>query len=187
MNISLRRAAVLQKNIQDLIKSISLDHTIQLNEFQDAEIQLARAKQEFETNIQRREKLVMALYEIRRSVGDANSSAGVDRLLTDIALLDKQIEFYNGLALQTPRVDGEVVRGQLEKLRSDKGERARLYEPKVESTIFLREDLQGFRKRVAQNRRAKQSLQDRVLELNVETKITLSKETELALSSENLL
>ena len=89
MNINLRRAAALQNTIQEVIRTMNPVTTIHLNEFQDPELTIAQAHAELTKNLERRDSLIMALYEIRRLAGDANSAAGIDRRLTDAALLEK--------------------------------------------------------------------------------------------------
>ena len=43
MNITLRKASALQASINDAIKSIKVDVTVELNEFQNVEIELDKA------------------------------------------------------------------------------------------------------------------------------------------------
>ena len=81
MNINLRRAAALQNTIQEVIRTMNPVTTIHLNEFQDPELTIAQAHAELTKNLGRRDGLIMALYEIRRLAGDANSAAGIDRRL----------------------------------------------------------------------------------------------------------
>lgn len=190
MNISLRKASALQNSINDAIKNIQFNAQVKLNEFQDAEAEIARAAAELKTNITRRESLVTALYEIRKAVGSANSQAGIDSKLADVAYLEKQIQFYNGLAGNTVRESEKVIAGRLDKLRNDKGEsRSRIYgyNDTVDTTVFTTEDLNSFRREVAKSKKAKQSLQDQILELNVQTQITVSDQAVKTLQLEGLL
>ena len=189
MNINLRRAAALQNTIQEVIRTMNPVTTIHLNEFQDPELTIAQAHAELTKNLERRDSLIMALYEIRRLAGDANRAAGIDRRLTDAALLEKQIGFYTSLGQLAQRQPEAVIRGQLDKIRATQHERVKVYghSDTVETTVFTREHLEDFRRRVAQNRRARQALLDQILELNVRTEITLSDETEAVLRAENLI
>ena len=190
MNISLRKASAIQNAINDTVKGIQFNVQVKLNEFQDAEAEIARAAVELKTSIARRESLTTALYEIRKAVSAANTQAGIDNKLADVAHLEKQIQFYNGLAGNNVREDSKVITGKLEKIRNDKGESRRTlygYNDTVDTTVFTREDLEGFRREVAKAKKAKQSLQDQILELNVQTQIALSVDTIKALQAEGLI
>lgn len=190
MNISLRKANALQNSINDAIKGLDFDVTVKINEFQDAEQEISKAAAVVKTNIQRRTALNDALYEIRKSVGGANTQVGIDTRLADVAHLEKQIQFYNGLAGNKVRESEKVIAGRLDKMKNDKGESRRSlygYGDTVDTTVFAKEDLDGFRREVAKAKKAKQKLQDEILELNVQTQITLSENAEKALQAEGIL
>lgn len=190
MNITLRKANAVQNSINEAVKGIEIDATVKLNEFQDAEAEIARTATVLKTNLARRDSLITALYEIRKAVGAANSSAGIDSRLADVAQLDKQIQFYNGLAGNKAREDAKVIAGRLDKIRNDKSESRRSiygYSDTVDTTVFTKEDLDGFRREVAKAKKAKQKLQDEILELNVRTEIALSERAEQVLQAEGLI
>lgn len=190
MNISLRKASAFQTAINEALKGITFTATVKINEFQEAETEIARASTEVKTNLVRREALTKALYEIRKSVSGANTQVGIDNRLADVAFLEKQIQFYNGLAGNTARESEKVIAGRLDKIRNDKGESRRSiygYGDTVDTGVFTREDLDGFRREVAKAKKAKQKLQDEILELNVQTVIQLSDATVATLQAEGLL
>lgn len=190
MNISLRKASALQNSINEAIKGLQFDVIVKLNEFQDAEQEIDRASVEFKNNIQHRENLIAALYEIRKAVSKANSQADIDGRLADVAMLEKQIQFYNGLAGNRVRENHKVIVGRLDKIRNDKSESRRSlygYNDTVDTTVFTQEDLNGFRREVTKAKKAKQTLQDQILELNVQTQVTLSDSTVKALQTLGLL
>lgn len=191
MNISLRKASAFQASINEALKGITFTATVKINEFQEAETEIARASAELKTNLVRREALTNALYEIRKSVSGANTQVGIDNRLADVAFLEKQIQFYNGLAGNSVRESQNVLAGRLDKIRNDKGEGRRAsiygYNDTVDTSVFTREDLDGFRREVAKAKKAKQKLQDEILELNVQTVIQLSSATVATLQAEGLL
>jgi hypothetical protein len=53
--------------------------------------------------------------------------------------------------------------------------------------VLTAEDVAGFKKAVSELKRAKQKLQDLILEANVRNEITLNSDTEATLRSEGLL
>ena len=79
----------------------------------------------------------------------------------------------------------------MDKLRNDKSDSSRRsiygYNDTVDTSVFTKEDLDGFRREVARAKKAKQKLQDEILELNVQTVIQLSEKTVATLQAEGLL
>lgn len=190
MNISLRKANAFQTSINDVIKHLEFETTVKINEFQDAETEISTAANAVKANIQRKVALNNALYEIRKSVSGANTQVGIDTRLADVAHLEKQIQFFNGLAGNKVRETTKVIEGRLDKLRNDKGESRRSlygYNDTVDTSVFTKEDLDGFRREVAKAKKVKQKLQDEILELNVQTQITLSAVTQTVLQAEGIL
>jgi hypothetical protein len=182
---------VYKRQINDALKGINFETQVKINEFQDAEQEIARASSEVKANIARRSALQTALYEIRKSVSGANTQVSIDNRLADVAHLEKEIQFYNGLVGNKPRESEKVVAGRLDKLRNDKSDSSRRsiygYNDTVDTSVFTKEDLDGFRREVAQAKKAKQKLQDEILELNVQTVIQLSEKTVATLQAEGLL
>jgi len=190
MNISLRKASAFQASINDALKSISFETQVKINEFQDAEQEVARTNKELVENIHRRDALQTALYEIRKSVSGANTQVGIDNRLADVAHLEKEIQFYNGLAGNKARESEKVIAGRLEKLRSDKGDSRRSiygYNDTVDTSVLTKEDIDSFRRLVAKAKKSKQKFQDEILELNVQTMIQLSEKTVATLQAEGLI
>jgi hypothetical protein len=189
MNITLRKANAIQNAINDTVKSIDLTTTIRINEFQEPETEIQQASAKFFANANRKEQLLNSLYEIRKAVSAANSSVGIDSKLADVAHLDKSIQFYNTFVGQSVRESAQVVSGKLEKIRQRKEDSRSIYgrEDEVTTSIFTREDVDGFRRVVAKAKKTKQKLQDEILELNVRTEIALSPETEAILQTEGLV
>jgi hypothetical protein len=189
MNISLRKASVLQNSINDAIKGIDLKGQVTLTEFHDPIMEIYKATTAFKTNLNRRDSLVKALYDIRKQVSAVNSRVGIDDKLTEIAGLEKQIQNYTELSGFTVREQEAVVLGKLDKIKNRKEEGRSIYgyESTVATSVFTEEDIKGFKVFVNLAKKAKQRLQDEVLELNVRTDIGLSVDTVQTLKSEELL
>jgi hypothetical protein len=189
MNISLRKASALQNSINDAIKGIDLKGQVTLTEFHAPIMEIDKATQEFKTNLHRRDALVKALYDIRKQVSAANHRVGVDDKLTEIAHLEKQIQNYTALAGNDVCEQEAVVLGKLDKIKNRKEDTRSIYgfESTVTTSVFTEEDIKGFKVFVGLAKKAKQKLQDEVLELNVRTDISLSVDTVQTLNSEALL
>jgi hypothetical protein len=189
MNISLRKANALQNSINDAIKGIDLKGQVSLTEFHAPIMEISKATSAFKTNLDRRDSLVKELYEIRKQVSAANSRVGVDDKLTEIAYLEKQIQNYTTLAGNEVREQEAVVLGKLDKIKNRKEDARSIYgyESTVSTSVFTEADIRGFKAFVTGAKKAKQKLQDEVLELNVRTEITLGEQAVQTLQSEGLL
>jgi lipopolysaccharide biosynthesis regulator YciM len=178
MKITLRKANALQLAIGEAVKNISVETDVKINEFQNGEIEIARVVAEFQANLARRTQLTDAMYAIRKAVSVANSSAGVDVKLADVAQLEKRLQFYTELAAKTVREDAVVVEGKLNKLRESKDDSRRGaiygYTNTVDTSVLTADDLKSFRTAAANAKKAKQKLQDELLEINVRTEIEVA-------------
>ena len=176
MKITLRKANALQLAIGEAVKNISVETDVKINEFQNGEVEIARVAAEFQSNLHRRTQLMDAMYAIRKAVSTANADSGVDIMLADVAQLEKQVQFYNGLASKKVREDAVVVEGQLGKLRESKDERRSIYgySNTVDTSVLTAEDIKSFRTAAAAAKKAKQKLQDELLEINVRTEIEVA-------------
>ena len=109
-------------------------------------------------------------------------------MLTQVAEIEKQIQFYTVLAAKTVRLEAKVLAGQLSKLSANDTKSSIYgYRDSVTTSVLTAEDVAGFKKTVSELKRAKQKLQDSILEANVRNEITLSDASEATLRSEGLL
>lgn len=191
MKITLRKANIVQNSINDIIKGINIVTEITVNEFQDPEAEIASVAQELKKNVGRRDRLISALYEIRKSVSTLNQTTGIDFKLADVANLEKNIQFYNELSGKTLRESTEVLAGKLDKIRNSKSEHQRNiygnFNDTVTTSVLTRLDLDMFKKIVADLKKQKQKLQDEILEINVRSEIQLSEGTVSTLVEEDIV
>ncbi len=189
MKISLRKANALQASIVEAIKGLTFSGTIQISEFENAEEKIKSTRDEFMREVFRRNDLNETLYAIRKAVAEANASAGVNDKLNVVALLDRKIQNLTELSRLSVRESPEVLFGRLEKIRARKEESSRVYgyDNNVSSTVFSKEDINGFKANLAEAKKAKQKLQDELLELNVRTQIELADSNVAILQRENLI
>ena len=175
MNITLRKANAVQNSINEMIKGLSFDTSVRINEFEDHNEQINAVRDVFNTHLVTRTKLVGALYEIRKAVAVANAEAGINDMLAEVAMLEKEIQFANTFATQQARLSDAVIAGKIEKIKAAKEDYYRRDD--VTTTIFTKEEVEEYKRTVADLKRQKQKLQDVLLELNVQTEITLDEET----------
>lgn len=190
MKISLRKANVLQNDINETVKTISIVDSVSINEFQNAEDVISAKALESVNAYQRKLRLINALYSIRSVVAEANATSGISKRLTEIAHLDKILVLNQQLAGFTVRTEPAIVAGKLDKIRNRKEESARsLYghADEVSTGIFNQETVNDFKATVNKLKKDKQKLQDEILELNVRTEVAISDQAVQTLVSEGLL
>ena len=191
MNITLRKANAVQNGINEIIKNIDIKTTIELNEFQDPVAELKKANDALFTNDSRRQRLLLALYNIRGLVGTANAQSGIDLKLATAAFVDKRLAQLEALAKLEAVTDLTVINGKLEKIRSDKSENRRAsiygYNDTVSTTVVSAEQITQIKAEVQNLKKQKQKLNDEVLELNIKTEIPLSEDVVKVLQDEGIL
>jgi hypothetical protein len=117
------------------------------------------------------------LYEIRKAVARANADESINDMLAEVAMLEKEIQFNNTYATKSPRLSDAVIEGKLSKLKEGKEDTFYGRGNTVDTGIFTTEEVNDFKRTVADLKRQKQKLQDTLLELNVQTEIELDEET----------
>jgi uncharacterized protein YdcH (DUF465 family) len=190
MNITLRKANAVQNSINETMRSIKVEKNVDLNEFQDAAVELQKANTLMIVNDSRRQKLLLALYNIRGLVGTANVQSGIDLNLAKAAFIDKRIAQLEDLAGSTAMTDLEVIKGKLDKIRNRKEEsRASLYgrDDTVNTSVVTAEQIEQAKNEIKNLKKQKQKLNDEVLEANIKTEIPLNEETVKTLQEEGLI
>lgn len=189
MNISLRKANAVQNSIQEMLRNIEVNNTVSINEFEDVATVIQAANDQLFANDSRRQKLLLAYYNIRGLVGTANASSGVDIALTKAAFIDKRIAQIDAIASAQPMKALEVIQGQVEKLKTVSENARSIYgrENTVTTSVVAQSQIDQARKEILNLRKQKQKLNDEVLELNIKTEIPLSEDVVKTLSDEGLL
>lgn len=187
MNISLRKASVLQNSINDTIREIKIATSIDLNEFQDPSAELKKANDILFDNDARRQKLLLALYNIRGLVGTANAQSGIDLNLAKTAFIDKRLIQLEDLSACLPMTDITVLNGRLEKMRNRKEESSIYGRESVSTTVITSEQISQIKAEIKRLKKDKQKLNDEILELNIKTEIPLSEDVVNTLTAEGLI
>ena len=189
--LNLRKAAATQTILQDLLKSIEVANSIELNEFQDPATAINEANGKLFANDTRRNDVLMSIYSIRSLVGLQNAISGVGSKLTQIAYIDKRIsqleQLIDGV---TPMLAMDVITGKLEKIRSRPADsRASIYGhgDEVRTGVLSTEQVESVRGVVRDLRKQKSALNDEILELNIKSEIELTPDVETVLAREGLI
>lgn len=186
MELTLRKANVIQNNINEMLKGLELNTKVTLNEFEDVQEQIDAVRTQFFTHNATRSKLIGALYEIRRKVAHANADAGINDMLADVAMLEKQIGFNNMLAGKGAQTALRVLNGKVQKNATAKEDHF-YRDTEVSTSIFTDVEVEDFKRNASMSKRDKQRLQDQLLELNVQTTIELDEETARFLEKADIL
>jgi DNA repair exonuclease SbcCD ATPase subunit len=189
MNISLRKANAVQNSINEAIRGVDITTTISINEFQDIEAELTRANNELFANDVRRQKLLLALYNIRGLVGTANAQSGIDMNLAKAAFIDKRVAQLEEIASAKPVTDLDVLKGKMEKIRNRVDDSRGIYgrDDSLTTSVVGQEQLKQIRDEIKNLKKQKQKLNDEILELNIKTEIPLSDDVVTTLQSEGLI
>jgi uncharacterized protein YdcH (DUF465 family) len=190
MNISLRKANAIQNSINDAIRSIKIEANLEINEFQDPEVELKKANDNLFQADARRQKLLLGLYNIRGLVGTANAQSGIDLNLAKAAFIDKRVSQLEDIANLKPYTNLDVLKGRLDKIRNRKEEsRASLYgrDDVVSTTVVSQEQVDQAHAEIRNLKKQKQKLNDEILELNIKTEIPLSEDVVNTLTAEGLI
>jgi hypothetical protein len=187
MKLTLRKANAIQNAINEAIKGLDLNTTVTLNEFEEVGDQIQAVRDRVWTHAATRNKLVMALYEIRAKVAQANAASGINDHLANVAYLEKQISHNTMLAGKGAQTALRVLNGQVNKLKEVKEDGYGYSRRDVVTSIFTEEEVEDFRRTVADHKREKQRVQDTLLELNVQTEIELEEGTATFLEKADIL
>lgn len=190
MNITLRKANAIQNSINDAIRGINPPTKIELNEFQDVMSELEKANKALFEGDARKQKLLLALYNIRGLVGAANASTSIDMNLAKAAFIDKRVAQLEEISKQDPLGDVEVIKGKLAKIASLKDEaRSRVfgYGDTVTTSVITKDQIAQAKAEILNLKKQKQKLNDEILELNIKTEIPLSEDVVKTLQDEGLL
>jgi hypothetical protein len=190
--LNLRKAAATQTILQDLLKSINVANSIELNEFQDPATAINEANSKLFANDTRRNDVLMSIYSIRSLVGLQNAISGVASKLTQIAYIDKRISQLEQLIADvTPMLDMDVIQGKLEKIRTrvNDNSRASIYglNDEVRTSVLSTDQIENIRGVIRDLRKQKSALNDEILELNIKSEIELTPDVEAVLTREGLI
>jgi len=190
MNITLRKASAIQNSIQEALKSIDPPKKIELNEFQDVMAELEKANKDVFEADARKQKLLLAMYNIRGLVGAANVSTNINMNLAKAAFIDKRISQLEEISKQDPLGNIDVIKGKLDKIKNLKDEaRSRVfgYGDTVTTSVITKDQIAQAKAEILNLKKQKQKLNDEILELNIKTEIPLSDDVVETLKAEGLI
>lgn len=191
MQINLRKANAVQAEIKKAISGVKVETNVSVDEFtQDFKAVITTAQESLVKAVRSKQLLIGSLYEIRVKVGAANAASGINEVLTQVELIDAQLAVVTPLANGTLGKEFSEIEARLEKAKASPQDslRASMYGiNKVETSVVTTTVVEDSKSLIKALKREKQSLQDKLLQLNVNTLITLSEETTGVLEEEGIL
>jgi hypothetical protein len=193
MEINLRKANAIQSEIRKALSHSTAKDTVSVNEYTiNCAEAVEVAKDQFATDITRKVALTTALYNIRRSVGNVNATAGINDILADVQSIDAVMAIYSGVATKEVAKSIEEITARLDKLKNAPVDSARsaIYGDRynnVETSVVEQSTIDVAKDKVKELKRQRQTLQDKLLTLNVNTLITINAVDEAVLKVEGIL
>jgi hypothetical protein len=192
MQINLRKANAVQAEIKKAISGVKVETTVTVDEFTpDYKAVIAKAQDVLAKSVRRKRELTAALFQIRSEVGDANSAYGVNKVLTQIELTDATMSIVTPLANGTLGKEFAEIEARLEKAKAapqTDSLRASMYGTnKVETSVVTASLVEESKVLAKSLKREKQELQDKLLQINVNSFIKLSDSTTALLQEEGIL
>lgn len=194
MQVNLRKANAIQAEIRKAISAVKTEVNVSVSEYTaDIATAVAQGQADFLNAIKRKEQLNVALFEIRAAVGRANSQAGIGDLLAEVERIDGKLNIIAAVANAQAAKSIDEIKARVEKFKAapaDQTARSMLYGERynvVETSVVTQAVIDDFKAETKSLKRAKQDLQDKLLNVNVGTSITLSADTVTVLKEEGIL
>lgn len=180
MEITLRKANALQSEIRKAISSSGSKDTVSVTEYTTSIVDaLETACKNYAADVTRKVALNTALFNIRKSVAQANAKSGISDILADVQTVDAVMAVYSNIATKEVAKSVDEIVARVEKLKTataDTSTRA-IYGDRyniVETSVVEQSTIDAAKQKVKELKRQKQTLQDKLLTLNVNTTITIS-------------
>jgi len=188
VKINLRKAGVLKASIMDAIEAISIKTHVEITEFEDVAAVLQHANDTLFENDTRRQQLLLAYYNIESLMRTAEAGVGIDVLVAKSTFAENRIAQLVEIADIDPLVDINVIVGKLEKIRiKSKDDQDAVSEEKVYTSVVSEEQIAQAKTEIQNLKKQKQSIDEEILELNMQTEVPLSEEVAECLQLEGIL
>ena len=189
MKLTLRKANALQLLINEHIAATSISTQVSVSKYDDPLLAVIHAGEVFLASLAKTRSLLEVLYLIRQKVADASHKAGVSTILSEVAHIDKLTGVLKPLAsLSSFAPTEEVLRETHADLKKDAPQNSYSSRRDAFQTGAIPQTwLPTYVKEVSDLRKKKQSLSDKLLELNIKNEIELSENEEETLKRYDLI
>jgi hypothetical protein len=177
-HVNLRKANAIQEELTSTIsdRSDSPDTTLNVMVHDDWQNRLNDMKNQYLDYVGKNQNLLLLRQQLRKLISKKNQEVGVNDLLAEIKTCELQIQFLNMTVtrLRVREMDSVIQKKIDRKLQEiQKSERGYGFDPDYEVSIWTQEDVSMLKNWIKEQKRFKQKLQDKLLELNVSTVIEL--------------
>lgn len=180
MQLNLRQAHELQTRINSTVKELQDEMELNVDLFYEGEPAgvLSNMTNKAFGDLETIQKLLMIKAELRTKVAKKNAQAGIDERLSQIASLQRMIEAYERVMGRGMRQDLFAVKERLESRREahkanpDNGDRYSCSDS-FNVDVLDKKDHAEMKSRVKKFRREIRDMQEQILQLNVNTYVTL--------------
>ena len=188
MQLNLRQAHELQTRINSTVKELQDEMELNVDLFYEGEPagvlsdMTNRAMSDLETI----QKLLVLKAQIRGKVAKKNAQAGIDERLSQIACLQRMIEVYERAMGRGMRQDLYAVKERLasrreaHKANPDNGDRYSCSDS-FNVDVFDKKDHAEMKSRIKRFRKEIREMNEQVLQLNVNTYVTIEEGAQVAL------
>ena len=188
MKVSLRKAAALQEAITEAINDINhreFDTLIDVLDEEYPEVALDTEQEKFLKSVEQTMLLMNAKAEIRKLVGEANHTCGINTLFANMKLIENKMELFYGLKGYTPRVKPSAYQKKITRINNNSD--SILGNKSVPVSVITENTIDTFSRKYKEVSKEKRELSEKLLELNVGTQIQLPDEVHKVLQKHNIV
>lgn len=175
MEITLRKANAIVLELNQIAQAISprADYELNIHD-DDVTGQVNAALEKFTSELTEKAAAVDVYYSIRQKIGTANATVGITDVVGKLAHVEASLRVFQHFANDTRRQKKTAV--LLNELAAAKSKEVDQWGSRrtVGDTLLTDEIVENLKKQVNELSRTKRELKDKLLELNVENKISLS-------------
>lgn len=189
MKLTLRKANALQLLINEQISATSISTQVSVGKYDDPIAAVIHAGEVFQASLAKTRFLLEVLYSIREKVAKSSHAAGVSTILSEVAHIDKLTGVLKPLASTSSFAPAENVlleaHADLKKevSQASYSQRAGAFQTGAIPQGWI----PAYLKEISELRKRKQSLSDKLLELNIQNEIELAGNEEEILKKYDLI
>jgi hypothetical protein len=176
MQITLRRAAQLQAEIQREIAGIDLSTTAVIQAYRVTGTDLQDAVTKFENNVNLALNLNSILHKIRAAVGQANINTGISELLANDAGARAQQQLLAKILTQTQNCPTQAVWDDMYQAMLTRLTKAdtRFVEDQISYSLLTAVNREKFQQQLIRLRRQRNNISDQLLAINTRNTIEIA-------------
>jgi len=192
MQVTLRKASALSEAARDLAKSLTANNTVTLSVYQSETVSESIESQNtnFQAEMSNAQDLLLTSFGLRKNIADANVKAGVNDILTDIAYLNAYENILSRFKNSNPS-NVEVAQRQFVVMRDRLAQPIQSaygrHETEIRVDALSQEVVENIKQQLLNISKKRNELNEKLLGINLTTKIDLSSEAVTVLTRNNLI